>query len=65
MTVKDPKMSKKSAAGKRKHVNIKNCHVLRQENGVRMKQNQTQIMINCTFLWYGQQISYSFLSLEI
>ena len=39
---------------------LKNCHVLRQENGIRMNQNQREIMIYYTFLWCGLQLSSFF-----
>ena len=60
MTVEYPKMSMKFAADRGSMSTLKNCHVLRQENGIRMKQNQTQIMIYCTFLWFGLQLSSFF-----
>jgi len=41
MTAKDPKMSIKFAADKRKHVNIKKLSRLEAGKSIRMKQNQT------------------------
>ena len=59
MTAKDPKMSIKFAADKRKHVNIKKLSRLEAGKSIRMKQNQTHWFFahfydmgcNCPLFW--------------